>query len=134
VELFEYDRPAKVVNTDLGQSLCKSDFGSHGSDPRTKPIAVERNDLTVGTTRGTAFLPGYQGHIPANSRNPYKARYEMRTNPSEIDKSNICQNFKRNMTGYSGYKFLNHLNDKGAAQITSATTYGDASSTKNWAM
>ena len=69
-----------------------------------------------------------------NSRNPYKSRYEQQKGTVHADKSNICQNFKRNMNGYGGYQFLNPLNDKGAAQISSATTYGDANSVRNWTM
>ena len=130
----------KVVTTDLGKSVNTSAYGVYGSNPRTRcdplstTIAAERSDLTCGTTRGTGYIPGYQGHIPINSRNPYKARYEQSLGRSETDKSNICQNFKRNLLGYGGYQFLNPLNDKGPVQISSATTYGEANSIKNWTM
>jgi hypothetical protein len=140
IELYESAVASKVVATDLGRSVNKTDFGVYGSNPRTRfnpnsvKITSEKTDLTLGTTKGTGYIPGYQGHIPINSRNPYKARYEQRNYDYQPDKSNICQNFKRNMHGYGGYQFLNPLNDKGSVQISSATTYGEANSVQNWTM
>jgi len=140
MDRYEPGESVKVVSNDVGLSLNKTDFGVYGSNPRHRcntdasTITPERTDLTHGTTRGTAYIPGYQGHIPVNSRNPFKARYEQGQGRVQPDKSNICQNFKRNMFGYGGYQFLNPLNDRGSVQISSATTYGEANSVKNWTM
>ena len=37
--------------------------------------------IDEGSTRGTGFVPGYQGYIPADSRNLLVAKYESQTRP-----------------------------------------------------
>ena len=50
-------------------------MGTHGHDPRAKlpaeseSIGNEHHELTVGTTKTTTHIPGYNGFIPRTDFN-----------------------------------------------------------------
>ena len=61
-----------------------------------------KTDFTTGSTKGTGFIPGYQGHIPMASENPRLLEYEKQTRAGSYPK-NIpsCSN---HIPGYTGYQ------------------------------
>ena len=72
------------------------------------PDCRSKNEYTVGSTRGSGFIPGYQGFIPTNTVNPQVAAYERSCGGRPHTKSDI--QYSREMPGYTGYRPLHVLN------------------------
>ena len=60
------------------RSTAQTDFGTYGSDPRTRMPQSERDinavatskELFSGTVKATGHPPGYSGFLPASNLNP----------------------------------------------------------------
>lgn len=63
-----------------------------------------RSVLALGTPKGTLHIPGYQGFLALNTRNPYVARVEMGGGIRSVDKSNITEQFHLNTLNYTGHE------------------------------
>jgi hypothetical protein len=105
-------------------------FGKYGSDPRHKlPAEAERmptfkTALTVGTTKGTNHIPGYQGFMATNVANPRVAEVTHGGTLRSTDKTNLTAIFHTNCVGYAGHKPLNACNDRGGYTMSKHTTNG----------
>ena len=98
-----------------GPSLMTSgmrDFGDFGSNPRALPVSSPgiagfystSNELTAGTTRVTMHPPFYTGHIPKDphgSAAKFGLGVEQRN--SFHRSTNLVDNFKSRVSGYTGY-------------------------------
>eukprot|EP00434_Breviolum_minutum_P013368 symbB.v1.2.011778.t2/scaffold750.1/size323489/30 len=109
-------------------SSMSEDFGVYGSDPRSKVdpmldrIPIRKTALTAGTPKGTLHIPGYNGFLPLNTRNPYCARVESGTNLRTNDKSHITDQYHVNTLFYAGHVPLNVTNDFGAVNPGTRST------------
>jgi len=82
--------------------------------------------LTVGTTKGTAHIPGYQGFLATNTSNVRVAEIAHGGNMRSTDKTNLTHVFHTNTVGYGGHKPSNACNDRGGVSLTNLTTAGAA--------
>merc|ERR1711959_779374 len=101
------------------------DFGQYGSDPRARLCKFDtrlpnpKTELTIGTTKGTSHIPGYQGFLPQNTNNPLVAAIESGEKIRTVDKSNLTEIYHLNIPDCAGHVGANAKNDKGPRQINS---------------
>lgn len=124
--------PPSCVSQPMQVSFYQKEFGTYGSNPRHKigpndtKLPFEKSDLTVGTTKGTSHVPGYQGFLPCNTNNPKVAVIESGVSLRSVDKCNITEIFHLNLPGYAGHIPTNACNDRGPRQMTTMTVMGKA--------
>ncbi|EER19989.1 hypothetical protein Pmar_PMAR006885 [Perkinsus marinus ATCC 50983] len=95
-------------------------------------LPVKVTGLDDGTTRGKAYIPGYQGFIPSNVRNPSVVSQALGKNVREAsDKIIMTEIYSHNIPGYEGYQPTDSTNDKGPRQLTSSTVYGSDFAVRN---
>jgi len=126
---YQIANPPTCVSGGEQLSSYSEAFGKYGSDPRHKlgqdnKLPAFKTALTVGTTKGTAHIPGYQGFLATNTANPKVAAIAHGGNLRTTDKTNLTQTYQTNMIGYAGHKPSNAINDKGAVALTTLTTKG----------
>ena len=74
--LWSYNRQAYTSKRGYYQTEFQKSIGTHGHNPRTKlpneseSQGNEHHELTVGTTKTTTHIPGYNGFIPKTDFNP----------------------------------------------------------------
>mmetsp|Transcript_13057 Transcript_13057/g.22657 ORF Transcript_13057/g.22657 Transcript_13057/m.22657 type:complete len:282 (-) Transcript_13057:53-898(-) len=116
---YQAANPPTCIGGAGSQSAMTEDFGAYGSDPRSKVdpmldrIPIRKTALTAGTPKGTLHIPGYNGFLPLNTRNPYVARVESGANLRTNDKSHITDQFHVNTLHYAGHVPLSVTNDFG---------------------
>jgi hypothetical protein len=127
---FEPVNPPSVVSAPNELSMYSKDFGQYGSDPRARlsrydtKLPNPKTELTVGTTKGTSHIPGYQGFLPTNTNNPRVAAIEAGEHIRGVDKANLCEIFHLNLPGYAGHVPGNAQNDRGSRQINTFSVSG----------
>jgi len=128
---YQIANPPTCVGAGEVPSQFQADFGKYGSNPRDKlppktfdKMPTLKTALTVGTTKGTAHIPGYQGFLATNTVNPKVAAVAHGGNLRSTDKANITQVFHTNCVGYAGHKPENARNDRGGVTQDSRTTIG----------
>eukprot|EP00746_Dinoflagellata_sp_MGD_P071455 gnl/MRDRNA2_/MRDRNA2_29103_c0_seq1.p1 gnl/MRDRNA2_/MRDRNA2_29103_c0~~gnl/MRDRNA2_/MRDRNA2_29103_c0_seq1.p1 ORF type:complete len:297 (-),score=50.78 gnl/MRDRNA2_/MRDRNA2_29103_c0_seq1:146-931(-) len=124
---YQMQDPPGCVSQPMQLSFYQNEFGTYGSNPRSKLGSGKmKSDLTVGTTKGTSHIPGYQGFLPSNTNNPKVAAIESGVSLRSVDKSNITEIFHLNLPGYAGHLPSNACNDRGPRQMTTMTVMGRA--------
>lgn len=132
---FEVQNPPACVSQPNELSFYQHEFGVYGSDPRSKiskndtELIAVKTDLTRGTTKGTKYMPGYQGFIPTNTNNPKVAEIEKGEKLRSNDKNNLVEIYHLNIPGYAGHVPVCAQNDKGPRQISTMTVHGKDYST-----
>jgi hypothetical protein len=127
---YQVANPPTCVGGGEVLSSCQEYFGRYGSNPRDKlpkdsdKLYTIKSALTVGTTKGTAHIPGYQGFLALNTTNPKVAEVAHGGNMRSTDKTNLTQVFHTNVVGYCGHKPQNARNDRGGVANTNQTTKG----------
>merc|ERR1711977_639719 len=127
---FDSANPPSVVSQPNELSMYQKDFGQYGSDPRAKLSKEDRmlpnpkHELTVGTTKGTSHIPGYQGFLPTNTNNPLVAKIEAGEHIRTVDKTNLTEVYHLNLPGYAGHVGSNAQNDRGPRQINTFSLTG----------
>lgn len=127
---YQIANPPTCVSGGEPSSTYHEAFGKYGSDPRHKlPDSAERlptlkTALTVGTTKGTNHMPGYQGFLATNTCNARVAEIVHGGTLRTTDKSNLTQVFHTNVVGYAGHKPLCACNDRGGVTIGTQSTNG----------
>jgi len=117
---YQAANPPTCIGGGGPQSQYQEDYGVHGSDPRNRVdktsanMPVMKTALTAGTAKGTLHMPGYNGFLPLNTRNPYCARVESGATLRTNDKTNLTQQFHVNTLNYSGHTPIDVTNDFGA--------------------
>jgi hypothetical protein len=104
----------------------------HGKTPpldkviHTSPsLPVFKHALTFGTPKGTMHMPGYQGFLPYNTANPHVARVEKGENLRiTTDKTNLTEQFHKDIPNYGGHVPLNPFNDKGPVRMNVESCMG----------
>ena len=114
-------------------------MGTHGHDPRTKLNSEaesqgnEHHDLTVGTTKTTTHIPGYNGLIPKTDFNGAAvAQASTLGARNTIVKQNIIENYQVKIPGFSGHKPMNANNERGKFRPNCLDTNGEAFWPQNW--
>jgi hypothetical protein len=87
---------------------------------------VKKDELTVGTTKGTKHIPGYQGFLPSNTHHPQVRRVEQGEQERSVDKTRLTDTYHLNIPGYAGHLPTEVINDKGPRQVSSMTVSGQA--------
>ncbi len=86
----------------------------------------ENNELTVGTTKTTTHIPGYNGFIPKTDFNPLAVKQASELAAREtIIKQNVIENYQVKLPGYSGHKPMNGCNEKGIIRPNCLATTGE---------
>ncbi|CAK9049283.1 unnamed protein product [Durusdinium trenchii] len=116
---YQAANPPTCIGGAGSMSAMSEDFGVYGSDPRDKVdplldrIPIRKTALTKGTPKGTLHIPGYNGFLPTNTRNPYCARVESGATARTNDKSHITDQYHINTLHYAGHVPLSVTNDVG---------------------
>ena len=107
-------------------------LGTYGYNPRTKlnqdhtKQSNENHELTIGTTKVTGHIPGYNGYLPKTDLNPnaigHGSGSELR---NTIVKQNIVENYQRRIPGYNGHLPMSSLNDRGNIRPSCLTVEGE---------
>jgi len=129
---YQIANPPTCVSGGECTSTYGEGFGKRGSDPREKfGPGLDKNQpitgpLTVGTTKGTNHMPGYQGFLATNTANPKIAAIVQGGTLRSTDKSNLTHVFHTNMVNYAGHKPKNACNDRGGVSNHTMSQCGDA--------
>lgn len=128
---YQIANPPTCVSGGDCVSTFHEAYGKHGSNPRDKygssdpeMLPTFKTALTVGTTKGTAHIPGYQGFLATNIANAKVAAIAHGGTLRSTDKTNLTQTFHTNCVGYAGHKPKNACNDRGGVANTTLTTKG----------
>jgi len=85
------------------------------------------DELTVGTTKVTSHIPGYNGFIPQIDMNE-KAVGQSKGQAARntIIKQNIVENYNTRIPGYAGTKPMSVINDRGNLRGNCFSTAGES--------
>ena len=86
----------------------------------------EVSELSMGTTKTTKHIPGYNGYLPKTDLNPNALLQGQCERPrNTIIKQNIVENYQVKVPGYSGHKPMSVLNDRGSLRPSCLSTQGE---------
>ena len=81
----------------------------------------------MGTTQVTKHIPGYNGFIPKTDLNPDAIKHGVGEKERQtFIKNNIGENFHVKIPGYSGYKPMSVLNERGTIRPHCLSTAGES--------
>lgn len=107
-------------------------MGTYGDNPRNKlnqesdKQENENHELTMGTTKVTKHIPGYNGYLPKTDLNTKALQQSaLDGNRDTIIKQNIVENYQVKVPGYSGHKPMSTTNDRGTARPSCLNTQGE---------
>lgn len=87
----------------------------------------ETHELSMGTTKITNHIPGYNGFIPKTDLNAEALEQgKCSRTRATIIKQNIVENYSVKMPGYCGHKPMSVANDRGTIRPQCLTTAGEA--------
>lgn len=108
-------------------------YGTYGSKPTDRvskdadKMQNEVHELTVGTTKVTSHIPGYNGFLPKTDVNALALQQSLgQQSRDTIIKQNIVENFHVRIPGYSGHKPMSALNDRGILRPSCLTNQGES--------
>ena len=82
---------------------------------------------SIGTTKTTNHIPGYNGYLPKTDLNPNAVAHGAgELTRDTIIKQNIVENYSIKIPGYSGHAPMSVLNDRGILRPSCLTTAGEA--------
>jgi hypothetical protein len=89
-------------------------------------LTNELNTLSVGTTKVTTHIPGYNGFIPKTDFNPLAVAQASTLDAREtIVKQNMIENYSVKLPGYAGHKPMNGNNERGLIRPNCLNTAGE---------
>jgi hypothetical protein len=107
-------------------------MGTYGQNPRSKlnqdhsEMKSELHELTIGTTKTTKHIPGYNGYLPKTDLNPTATLQGLGTvERTTFIKQNIVENYSVKLPGYSGHVPMSVLNDRGSIRPSCLGTAGE---------
>ena len=87
----------------------------------------ETHELSMGTTKVTQHVPGYNGFIPKTDLNPNAlTQGKCDQTRATIIKQNIVENYAVKVPGYCGHKPMSCANDRGALRPQCLSTHGES--------
>lgn len=108
-------------------------IGNFGKNPRddlpgdSTKQGNKNNQLTVGTTKVTTHIPGYNGFLPSADMNDNAlSQAALAKNRETIIKQNIVENQCIKIPGYKGHKPMSVINDRGSMRPTCLGTAGES--------
>ncbi len=133
--LWSLPREAYSSRRAYHETEYTNSLGKHGHNPRdilphdaTKQ-ANQVHELSMGTTKTTTHIPGYNGFIPRSDFNGTalgQSKLEGGKTRDTILKQNIVENYQVKLPGYSGHKPMSTVNDRGAARPACLNTQGES--------
>jgi len=94
-------------------------YGKAGEGPQGRYVPADgpagfsrratTRDLFLGTTKGSARIPNYAGHVPGSINNINI----IRNNVAPETKDNLIANYRHDIPHYTGYKTQAVVNDRG---------------------
>jgi hypothetical protein len=82
---------------------------------------------SIGTTKVTSHIPGYNGFLPKAEMNDKAITQSLGQRTREtIIKQNIVENYNLRIPGYSGHKPMSAMNDRGILRPSCFTTAGES--------
>ena len=130
--LWSYNRQAYSSKRSYFQTEFQKSIGTYGHNPRNKLSSEadaqgnEHHELTVGTTKTTTHIPGYNGFIPKTDFNASAVQQATTLGArNTIVKQNIIENYQVKVPGYSGHKPMNAINEKGTIRPNCLMTQGE---------
>lgn len=131
--LWSYPRQAYSSKRSYFQTEFQKSIGTYGHNPRAKlPHDAEfqgneHHELTVGTTKTTTHIPGYNGFIPKTDFNPMAVQQATTLAArNTIVKQNMIENYCVKVPGYSGHKPMSSINEKGVIRPNCLNTAGES--------
>lgn len=86
----------------------------------------EHHELTVGTTKTTTHIPGYNGFIPKTDFNAAAVEQASTLDTrNTIIKQNMIENYSVKVPGYAGHKPMNGINERGVIRPSCLNTAGE---------
>ena len=83
--------------------------------------------ISIGTTKVTAHIPGYNGFLPKTDINETAIGQALgQESRQTIIKQNIIENYQVKIPGYGGHKPMSVINDRGTLRPSCFTTNGEA--------
>ena len=105
--LWSYNRQAYSSKRGYFHTENQMSLGTYGHNPRAKLPGEsemqqnEHHELTVGTTKTTTHIPGYNGFIPKTDFNPSAVQQSSTLGArNTIVKQNIIENYQVKVPGY----------------------------------
>lgn len=130
--VWSYPRQAYTSKRGYFKTESQMSLGVHGHNPRDKlpnnaeMQGNEHHELTMGTTKTTTHIPGYNGFIPKTDFNASAVNQSSTLNAREtIVKQNMIENYSVKVPGYAGHKPANGQNEKGVIRPTCLNTDGE---------
>ena len=130
--VWSYPRQAYSSKRGYFQTEFQKSLGVHGHNPRAKLTADadgqanEHHELTMGTTKTTTHIPGYNGFIPKTDFNGAAVAQSSTLGAREtIIKQNMIENYSVKVPGYAGHKPANGINERGAIRPQCLDTNGE---------
>ncbi len=130
--LWSYNRQAYSSKRGYFQTEFQKSMGTYGHNPRNKLAADseaqpnENHELTVGTTKTTTHIPGYNGFIPKTDFNGLAVQQATTLGArNTIVKQNMIENYQVKIPGYNGHKPMNAINERGAIRPNCLMTEGE---------
>ena len=92
----------------------------------SEKLTNEKHTLTVGTTKTTTHIPGYNGFIPKTDFNPLAVNQASTLDAREtIVKQNMIENYSVKLPGYAGHRPMNGCNERGNIRPNCLATMGE---------
>ena len=130
--IWSYPRQAYSSKRGYYHTEYQKSLGTYGHNPRAKlpsdasKTMNEHHELTVGTTKTTTHIPGYNGFIPVTDFNPHAVNQASTLGARDtIIKQNIIENYSLKLPGFSGHRPANAMNIKGNLRPGCLTTAGE---------
>jgi hypothetical protein len=129
---WSINRSAYSSNRGTYMTEFNDSFGKNGHNPRSilnhesAGATNKKNELSVGTTKVTKHIPGYNGFIPQvdfNDKCLDQSRLDK--NRETIIKQNIVENQSVRVPGYQGHKPMSVINDRGTLRPACLGTGGE---------
>lgn len=130
--LWSYPRQAYTSKRSYFHTEYQKSMGTFGYKPRDKlPVEAdslgnEHHELTVGTTKTTTHIPGYNGFIPKTDYNAAAVVQSSTLDTRDtIIKQNMIENYQVKVPGYQGHRPMNAVNEKGTIRPNCLDTRGE---------
>ena len=114
--------------TEFGEAIGKNGHNPRDILPSESTKQMNKiNDLSVGSTKVTNHIPGYNGFIPQIDVNEKAVDQSKGANArNTIIKQNIVENYCVKLPGYQGHQPMSVVNDRGSIRPTCLSTKGEA--------
>ena len=118
--VWSYPRAAYSSKRSFHHTEYSRTMGSYGHKPRevlgadAEKIDNVNDQLSIGTTKVTKHIPGYNGFLPKADFNGHACdQTKLNLGRETILKQNIVENYSVKVPGYAGHVPMSSINDRG---------------------